>query len=129
MIDEHEFEYRGYTCLVRFNEALGFRCGYVKLHKDEAIDTSELGVHGGVTFTGKLKDKDGGWIGWDYGHYCDGIDVDAWEIYNPPKDEEEKKFRDEYISCMNLEGAVYKIEDVIYDCKRAVDDILKSKGE
>lgn len=57
---------------------LGHLCGYVGVDKDSGFYQveystmdSRIGVHGGVTFSGTLKDSDLWWIGYDCAHSCD----------------------------------------------------------
>lgn len=53
-------------------------CGYVAVPKDHPFYGKEycdiedkIEVHGGLTFSGKLKDLEDLWFGWDYAHYGD----------------------------------------------------------
>jgi len=53
-------------------------CAYVCIPKDHPfydknywdID-DRIKVHGGLTFSGKMRDSDGFWFGWDYAHADD----------------------------------------------------------
>ena len=76
-----EWTHAGMTCALRHG-AFNAPCGYVAvpeghpLHgKGQNMDSPvhDLDVHGGVTFTGKLR-SDGQqrfWIGFDMAHWCD----------------------------------------------------------
>ena len=71
MILEKEFEYLGYKCQVKINDYCGFRCGYVELPKGfPEFDKYDIDCHGGVTY------HEGNIIGFDCGHYGDGIDLE-----------------------------------------------------
>jgi hypothetical protein len=88
--------YKGYDYLITFNN-FGHRCAYVAISPDhplynkEGYDDIELEMHGGCTFFEKhdviqeavlgqhtCEDK---WIGFDAGHYQDGVDLKAAEKY------------------------------------------------
>ena len=75
--------YKGYKYQIIFNPYMGFRCGYVQIpenHKLYEIDYPDVWNYGdfGVEFTfgGNLKNQAGFWLGWDHGHYGDGIDME-----------------------------------------------------
>ena len=71
MILEKEFEYLGYKCQVKINDYCGFRCGYVELPKEfPEFDKYDIDCHGGVTY------HEGNIIGFDCGHYGDGVDLE-----------------------------------------------------
>lgn len=89
-------KYRGYEVIVRriwFENSIVFfgipdnewYCGYVvipKGHKYYNVDynkiENEIDVHGGLTFSGKLKGIDGYLLGFDCNHYSDNpVDQDA----------------------------------------------------
>lgn len=42
-------------------------------------------VHGGVTYSGPLQDKNSWWIGFDCAHYNDNVDMDTLERHFPEK--------------------------------------------
>ena len=78
-----EFVYKGYDCLIR-RTSMHILCGYVKLpkeHKYYGKDDLEIpvDVHGGLTWTGELKNEQGYWIGFDCAHIDDLIPYTHFE--------------------------------------------------
>lgn len=85
---EKDFQSSGLDCRVVMTIG-GHRCGYVRVPEDcdlfekNIVFSSEvrLDVHGGVTFSGKLRGVDGWWIGFDCAHLGDGKDWDSMYKY------------------------------------------------
>ena len=70
---EKEFNIDGFNCWVKINDSLGFRCDYVNVPSTIDYDFIDgLDCHGGITY----KDENNGvlTIGFDCGHYGDGVD-------------------------------------------------------
>jgi len=120
---EQVFEYMGLTCVVWFNDT-GFRCGYVSIpegHKfygktdDENIDVV---CHGGITFSSRLTSLAGhekDWfIGFDCGHYGDGIDPS--NLSDTRKD---------LMAIMG--GHIWTSKEVANECKKIADQVLDQK--
>ena len=83
---EKQFNYKGHDCICIFS-IRGVRCGYVSVtDKEKPYDDYEIDCHGGLTFDGELPDyykpKADYYIGFDCGHYCDGVDYDQAVKYN-----------------------------------------------
>src|SRR3990172_10151188 len=77
---EHQGKYKNFNYIV-IARKIGFRCGYVRLPKNNKFygkhygDIDLLDVHGGLTFSGKLTGLAGFWIGFDCAHFGDGYDL------------------------------------------------------
>lgn len=81
-------DYKGYEYLITFT-SYGTRCGYVAVPPEQDYDSSQLDVHGGVTF----EENDHGaknllptpcndmWIGFDAAHYGDMRDMEQAKKY------------------------------------------------
>lgn len=80
--DRKEFDYLGYKCLILRMDYSGHLCGYIEIpdnHKLDGMDYTsieekydwEVPAHGGLTFSGKLRDEEGQWIGFDCAHSGD----------------------------------------------------------
>lgn len=74
-----EWEHAGMQCALRHG-VYGAPCGYVAIGRDHPLRNAKspavwdrLAVHGGVTFTGRLKSdkKKRWWVGFDMAHYGD----------------------------------------------------------
>lgn len=74
------------TCVVR-HSVFNCPCGYVELPKNHPLygvnyteysDDVDLNVHGGVTFSGKLFDIDGWFVGFDMAH-AEDFDPFDWK--------------------------------------------------
>lgn len=81
-IQEKRFEYKGFPCVVVM-QALAFRTGYVglpKTNKFYGVNFMDIPIscHGGLTYSENhlidQTDNDIWWIGFDTGHYGDGMD-------------------------------------------------------
>lgn len=102
---EKEFESNGYKCYVVFIK-YGHRCGYVEIPKehklfnkdyDEVNTENNIGVHGGITYSGEVYIKDdssGTWcFGFDCAHCEDGSDYNLSYEYGLLSDEEYRCLR------------------------------------
>ena len=119
MLLEKEFEYRGLKCEVKINDNIGFRCGYVILPENHPFiseDYNDLNIdcHGGLTY------KEGRVVGFDCGHYGDGIDIDL--ISNEDIRESQIKIKS-MIPAMDYE--VRSLEFVEQECMKIVDQVLE----
>lgn len=86
---ESRFEYKGFPCVVLFMP-MGYRCGYVGLLKGnkyykKKYDDIPVDCHCGLTYSEPglfgQNDNDTWWIGFDCGHFCDGLDGDTFYSY------------------------------------------------
>ena len=83
---EKQFNYKGHDCICIFN-INGFRCGYVSVtDKEKTYDDYDVMCHFGLNFDGELPDyykpKADYYIGFDCGHWCDGVDYDQAVKYD-----------------------------------------------
>ena len=90
-----------------------------KLYGKDWEDLWELNVHGGVTYSRPylngyelLYDKPTWFIGWDYGH---AFDYSGLYIENH--------------SSINEGCKKWTTEEIIEECKRVIDDIVKIEGD
>ena len=58
----------GLACLI-LRQGMGHLCGYVQ--SDLSEDDSPFYVHGGITFSGRIEQQTGLWIGFDCAHSND----------------------------------------------------------
>lgn len=135
---EIRFEYKGFPCVVLFMP-MGYRCGYVGLPKEnkyygKKYDNIPVECHGGLTYSEHRlfgqDDKDTWWIGFDCGHYCDGIDKDTFnKIYEKElltMDPFEAKVHMINFDCvweMCCEYPVGTLEYAEDECRKIVDQI------
>jgi hypothetical protein len=121
--DEYKFEAFGLPCLMIRNtrKGMGHWCGYVGVPKESELNgkdyyvssKSELGIskleqaindisiHGGFTFSGKMKDDDTWYFGFDCAHLGD-IDLYMFDFHEIVE-EDTYKDKDFVISeCQNL---------------------------
>lgn len=104
------------------SQPIGHRCGYVRIPKTSKLygkdycheDMPDFNVHGGLTFSGKLKELKGHWIGFDCAHLMDARDPSIMS-------EEYKKIFKESM----FEGAIRTEEYVIQECKNLIKQIIK----
>ena len=135
---EKKFEYKGYPCAVLMQD-LGHRCGYVGIPKEHKYYGSDrldsiIDVHGGITYS-SLDRADGYpidepndyyWIGWDYAHWRDCGDSEGY-IKNFGQEAYER--RTKYCDFMFTTGGwVYYIDDVEWDCKKVVEQLIELGG-
>ena len=82
-IEEKRDIYKGYTYLVLANCKHGYRCGYVQIpeghiyYENRDFRKFNVGteINWGLTFSGRLKNQTGWWIGFDCNHSNNGVDV------------------------------------------------------
>lgn len=120
--------YRGYTYVIYLNTLRGYRCGYIKLnenHKLYNIHFRDILTIESVqlTFSGKLKDLDGYYIGWDHNHSWDGVDEDAIRKHNPNNAEELIELV--YATKDRCIGFAASLEDVEQECQQVIDELIK----
>ena len=132
-IVEKRFEYRGFPCVVLFMAGC-YRCGYVGLPKSnryykKGYDDIPVDCHGGLTFDGELPDyykpKADYYIGFDCGHYCDGVDYDQAVKYNLITQSEADRNK-ELFSYLD-DRPVRDLDYVEANCKKIVDQLEKTK--
>lgn len=80
---EHSFNFNGFNCYVimRHMSDSYYRCGYVQIPKDIAVDTANIDCHGGITCAYKeppspleVNDENKWYIGFDCAHAFDTAD-------------------------------------------------------
>ena len=126
---EKQFNYKGHDCICIFS-IRGIRCGYVSVSdKEKPYDDYDIDCHGGLTFDGELPDyykpKADYYIGFDCGHWCDGVDYDQAVKYNLIKPGEAERNK-EMFSYLND----YPVRDLAYveaNCRSIVDQLEKIK--
>ncbi len=124
MIVERTGEYKGFVYEVVINEESGFRCGCVlipkghKLHGVDYRNLENIDCHGGLTFSGDDLDSGKWYIGFDCGHFGDGVDFDL--ISNKQTREIKRQFATSYDLC-----CVRSCEFVIVECIKIIDQIIK----
>lgn len=120
--------YRGYTYFVVFQERGGWRCGYVRIPEDHVLcemdyDDVNVNCHGGLTFSGKLKDISGWLIGFDCAHFGDGYDFEKLKLYMKPEDYAIY----EKLNIPLWSGAhIWTTEEVEEECKSMIDQIINN---
>ena len=126
---EKQFEDKGHDGICIFS-IRGIRCGYVSVSdKEKPYDDYDIDCHGSLTFDGELPDyykpKADYYIGFDCGHWCDGVDYDQAVKYNlitrSEADYSKKLFS--YLSD-------YPVRDLDYveaNCRSIVDQLEKIK--
>lgn len=103
--------YKGYDFYVL---SLGSHpCCYIDI-KDSLVNTDELDVHGGVTYEEDHlwdgeKHIEGNFVGWDYAHSGDKTYFGLFTPYCP--------------------GREYTTQELIHDCKDAIDQIVEGENE
>lgn len=133
--------YKDYEYLITFTSN-GFRCGYVGLkEKETEIFENEkknyggcyypsLECHCGVTFYDdhrsikkilpiKCNDL---WVGFDCGHYDDGLDIHLVDKYFPDIDEKFKPTKERALLFGGLSAQSY--EYVEKDCMSIIDQLI-----
>lgn len=126
---EKQFEYKGHDCICIFS-IRGVRCGYVSVtDKEKPYDDYDIDCHGGLTFDGELPDyykpKADYYIGFDCGHWCDGVDYDQAVKYDliEPGEAEHNKEMFSYLKD-------YPVRDLDYveaNCKKIVDQLERKR--
>lgn len=135
---ESRFEYKGFPCVVLFMP-IGYRCGYVGLPKyniyyGKKYDDIPMDCHRGLTYSNcelyGQDDMNTWWIGFDCGHFCDGLDKAKFEEYYED-DLKEMPVNDYRGLIMGLypmfkicsEYPVRTLEYVESECRKIVDQI------
>ena len=126
---EKQFEYNGHDCICIFS-IRGVRCGYVSVtDKEKPYDDYDINCHGGLTFDGELPDyykpKADYYIGFDCGHYCDGVDYDQAVKYNLIE-QSEADYSKKLFSYLDD----HPVRDLAYveaNCRSIVDQLEQTK--
>lgn len=126
---EKQFNYKGHDCICIFN-LRGFRCGYVSVpDKEKPYEDYDIECHGGLTFDGELPDdykpKADYYIGFDCGHYCDGVDYDQAVKYNLIE-QSEADYNKKLFSSLS-DRPVRDLDYVEANCRSIVDQLEKIK--
>lgn len=134
-IEEAKEEYRGFTYLVLACCNQGYRCGYVQIpeghpyYEKREFTKFNVGydINWGLTFSGRLKDQTGWWIGFDCHHINNGVDVElirnnypAEEVEQILDDLEELYYEDFYKYAPSK-------TDVERDCMGIIDELLDGR--
>ena len=126
---EKQFEYKGHDCICIFS-VRGIRCGYVSVtDKEKPYDDYDIDCHGGLTFDGELPDyykpKADYYIGFDCGHYCDGVDYDQAVKYDLIE-QSEADYNKKLFSYLNG----HPVRDLAYieaNCRSIVDQLERKR--
>ena len=126
---EKQFEYKGHDCICIFS-IRGVRCGYVSVSdKEKPYDDYDIDCHGGLTFAGELPDyykpKADYYIGFDCGHWCDGVDYDQAVKYDLIEQSEA-----DYSKKLFSYLSGHPVRDLDYveaNCKKIVDQLEQIK--
>ena len=126
---EKQFEYKGHDCICIFS-IRGVRCGYVSVSdKEKPYDDYDIDCHGSLTFDGELPDcykpKADYYIGFDCGHWCDGVDYDQAVKYNLIE-QSEADYNKKLFSYLS-DRPVRDLDYVEANCKKIVDQLEKIK--
>ena len=126
---EKQFEYKGHDCICIFS-IRGVRCGYVSVtDKEKPYDDYDIDCHGGLTFDGELPDyykpKADYYIGFDCGHYCDGVDYDQAVKYDLIE-QSEADYSKKLFSYLD-DHPVRDLDYVEANCKKIVDQLEQTK--
>ena len=126
---EKQFEYKGHDCICIFS-IRGIRCGYVSVSdKEKPYDDYDIDCHGGLTFDGELPDyykpKADYYIGFDCGHWCDGVDYDQAVKYDLIQ-QSEADYNKKLFSYLSGHP-VRDLDYVEANCRSIVDQLEKIK--
>ena len=126
---EKQFEYKGHDGICIFS-IRGIRCGDVSVSdKEKPYDDYDIDCHGGLTFDGELPDyykpKADYYIGFDCGHWCDGVDYDQAVKYDLIE-QSEADYNKELFSYLD-DRPVRDLDYVEANCKKIVDQLEKIK--
>lgn len=132
-IEEAKAEYRGFTYLVLACCNQGYRGGYVQipeghpLYEKREFWKFNVGyeVNWGLSFSGRLKDQTGWWIGFDCNHINNGVDVKL--IRNHYSKEEVEKILDELEKTKDFYGYAPSKIAVERDCMGIIDELLDGR--
>ena len=126
---EKQFEYKGHDCICIFR-IRGVRCGYVSVtDKETPYDDYDVDCHGSLTFDGELPDyykpKADYYIGFDCGHWCDGVDYDQAVKYDLIE-QSEADYSKKLFSYLD-DHPVRDLDYVEANCRSIVDQLEKIK--
>ena len=126
---EKQFEYKGHDCICIFS-IRGVRCGYVSVSdKEKPYDDYDVDCHGSLTFDGELPDyykpKADYYIGFDCGHWCDGIDY-AQAVKYDLIEQSEADYNKKLFSYLD-DRPVRDLDYVEANCRSIVDQLEKTK--
>lgn len=126
---EKQFEYKGHDCICIFS-IRGVRCGYVSVtDKEKPYDDYDIDCHGGLTFDGELPDyykpKADYYIGFDCGHWCDGVDYDQAVKYDLIE-QSEADYSKKLFSSLD-DRPVRDLDYVEANCKKIVDQLERKR--
>ena len=130
-IDELTGFYRGfeYLCVARVDK--GFRCGYVKIpeghpyYENREFTKFNVGyeINWGLTFSGRLKNHNGWWIGFDCNHINNSFDP---QIIRDNYPEETAR---QIIHALNEEdsgsGFQPSVSGIERSCQSIIDELLE----
>ena len=119
--------YRGYTYAIWLNITRGYRCGYVEIPKTHSltnINFRELDIESvQLTFSGKIRDVSGHFIGWDHNHGWDGVDEDVIRAYYP-EEQAEKLINEANMIKDHCCGFASSFNDVERECFNVIDELI-----
>ena len=132
-IEEAKEEYKGFTYLVLACCNKGYRCGYVQIpeghpyYENREFTKFNVGyeINWGLTFSGRLKNQSGWWIGFDCHHINNGVDTKL--IYNNYSAEEAEQILGELERTENFYGYAPSKTDVERDCMGIIDELLDGR--
>ena len=126
---EKQFNYKGHDCICIFS-IRGIRCGYVSVtDKEKPYDDYDIDCHGSLTFDGELPDyykpKADYYIGFDCGHWCDGVDYDQAAKYDLIE-QSEADYSKKLFSYLD-DHPVRDLDYVEANCRSIVDQLEQTK--
>lgn len=135
---ESRFEYKGLACVVLFMP-MGYRCGYVGLPEENKYyrknyEDIPVECHGGLTYSSDTlfgqTDNNTWWIGFDCGHFCDGLDIELiYSYYNDTLETMGPVSRNTYIGSIermfdiHSEYPVRTLEYIENECRNIINQI------
>ena len=127
---EKHFSYKGHDCICVFN-CMGFRCGYVSTKHVVSYSEVVIDCHSGRTFGDVLfkeyEPKEVFYLGFDCGHFSDGVDPGLAYKYGLINEQE----RDGAMEAFHyLKGLpVRSLEYVENELKKIVDQLEEKSNE
>ena len=126
---EKQFNYKGHDCICIFS-IRGVRCGYVSVSdKEKTFYDYDVECHCGLSFDGELPDycnpKADYYIGFDCGHYCDGVDYDQAIKYNLIE-QSEADYNKKLFSYLD-DRPVRDLDYVEANCRSIVDQLERKR--
>lgn len=117
--------YKNYKYAIWLNTKKGYRCGYVQIPENHPLyeksftDFDLQSVQ--ITFSGRIKNLSGWFIGLDHNHIWDGVDEDAIRKYHPNEADllihEAHSYHDGY-------GFVATLNDVEQECQNLIEELI-----